>query len=57
MARASMGVMGANVAALIGRALCTQVLKVLPENNVGWVIGAIAGAVIYVALMRGARRA
>ncbi len=40
----------------IGWELCTQLLKVLPENNFGWVIGAIAGAVIYVALMRGARR-
>lgn len=40
----------------IGWELCTQLLKVLPANNFGWVIGAIAGAVIYVALMRGARR-
>ncbi|MCU4122109.1 NCS1 family nucleobase:cation symporter-1 [Variovorax sp. N23] len=40
----------------IGWELCTQLLKVLPENNFGWVIGAIGGAVTYVALMRGARR-
>ncbi len=40
----------------IGWELCTQLLKVLPENNFGWVIGAVAGALIYVAMMRGARR-
>jgi len=40
----------------IGWALCTQLLKVLPENNFGWVIGAVAGALIYVAMMRGAKR-
>lgn len=40
----------------IGWELCTQLFKVLPENNFGWVIGAIAGALIYVVLMRGARR-
>ncbi|QYD72712.1 NCS1 family nucleobase:cation symporter-1 [Paraburkholderia edwinii] len=40
----------------IGWELCTQLLHVLPENNFGWLIGAIAGAVVYVALMRTARR-
>lgn len=40
----------------IGWELCTQLLKVLPENNFGWVIGAIAGAVIYMVMMRGAKR-
>jgi NCS1 family nucleobase:cation symporter-1 len=40
----------------IGWELCTQLLKVLPENNFGWVIGAVAGALIYVAMMRGAKR-
>jgi NCS1 family nucleobase:cation symporter-1 len=40
----------------IGWELCTQLLHVLPENNFGWLIGAIAGAVVYVALMRAARR-
>jgi NCS1 family nucleobase:cation symporter-1 len=28
----------------------------LPANNFGWLIGAVSGAVIYVVLMRGARR-
>jgi NCS1 family nucleobase:cation symporter-1 len=40
----------------IGWEMCTQLFKVLPENNFGWVIGAVAGALIYVVLMRGARR-
>ena len=40
----------------IGWELCTQLLHVLPENNFGWLIGAIAGAVAYVGLMRAARR-
>ncbi|CAB3756329.1 NCS1 family nucleobase:cation symporter-1 [Paraburkholderia humisilvae] len=40
----------------IGWELCTQLLRVLPENNFGWLIGAISGAVLYVALMRAARR-
>lgn len=40
----------------IGWELCTQLLKVLPENNFGWVIGAIAGALIYLVSMRIARR-
>ena len=40
----------------IGWELCTQLLKVLPANNFGWVIGAIAGAVIYMAMMRKAGR-
>ena len=41
----------------IGWELCTQLLKVLPENNFGWVIGAVGGAVFYVLMMRGAKRA
>ena len=40
----------------IGWELCTQLLKVLPENNFGWVIGAVAGAGIYIAMMRAAKR-
>lgn len=40
----------------IGWEICTQLLHVLPENNLGWLIGAAAGAVIYVALMRIAHR-
>ena len=40
----------------IGWEISTQLLKVLPENNFGWVIGAVGGAVIYTVLMRGAKR-
>lgn len=40
----------------IGWEVCTQLLKVLPENNFGWVIGALSGAVIYMVMMRGAQR-
>jgi NCS1 family nucleobase:cation symporter-1 len=40
----------------IGWEICTQLLHMLPENNLGWLIGAAAGAVIYVALMRIAHR-
>jgi NCS1 family nucleobase:cation symporter-1 len=40
----------------IGWELCTQLFKLLPENNFGWVIGAVAGALIYMLMMRGARR-
>ncbi|MFC0399902.1 NCS1 family nucleobase:cation symporter-1 [Paraburkholderia rhizosphaerae] len=40
----------------IGWELCTQLLRVLPQNNFGWLIGAITGAVAYVGLMRAARR-
>jgi nucleobase:cation symporter-1, NCS1 family len=40
----------------IGWELCTQLLHLLPDNNFGWLIGAIAGAVAYVGLMRAARR-
>lgn len=40
----------------IGWELCTQLFKLLPENNFGWVIGAVAGALIYVAMMRAAKR-
>jgi nucleobase:cation symporter-1, NCS1 family len=40
----------------VGWELCTQLLSVLPQNNFGWVIGAVAGAVIYVAAMRAAGR-
>ncbi|MEJ7688812.1 MAG: NCS1 family nucleobase:cation symporter-1 [Variovorax sp.] len=40
----------------IGWELCTQLLKVLPPNNFGWVIGAVAGAVIYLGMMRAAKR-
>lgn len=40
----------------IGWEICTQLLHVLPENNLGWVIGALAGCVLYVAMMRAAHR-
>ena len=39
----------------IGWELGTQLFKVLPENNFGWVIGAVAGAVIYMVMMRAHR--
>jgi NCS1 family nucleobase:cation symporter-1 len=40
----------------IGWELCSQLFKLLPENNFGWVIGAVAGALIYMLMMRGAKR-
>lgn len=40
----------------IGWELATQLLKLLPENNFGWLIGAVAGAAAYTAMMRAARR-
>ncbi|BAL25627.1 NCS1 family nucleobase:cation symporter-1 [Azoarcus sp. KH32C] len=40
----------------IGWELATQFFHLLPENNFGWVIGAVAGASIYLAFMRAARR-
>jgi NCS1 family nucleobase:cation symporter-1 len=40
----------------VGWEISTQLLRVLPANNFGWLIGAVSGAVIYVVLMRGARR-
>ncbi len=36
--------------------LCTQLFKVLPENNFGWVIGASTGAAIYYVMMKSAHR-
>ena len=40
----------------IGWELSTQLFHILPENNLGWVIGAISGAVAYTTLMRAAKR-
>jgi NCS1 family nucleobase:cation symporter-1 len=40
----------------VGWELCTQLLHVLPANNFGWLIGAAVGAVLYVVMMRAARR-
>ena len=41
----------------IGWELSTQLFKILPANNFGWVIGAAAGALIYYTMMRSASRA
>ena len=41
----------------IGWELCTQLFHVLPPNNLGWVIGAVSGAVVYTLLMKQAGRA
>ncbi len=54
--RVGLAALGISGVISIGWELCTQLLKVLPENNFGWVIGAVAGAVIYMLMMRGARR-
>ena len=40
----------------VGWELATQLFKALPENNFGWVIGAVAGAAIYLVAMRLAGR-
>lgn len=40
----------------VGWELSTQLLKVLPPNNLGWMIGAVAGALLYIVFMRVARR-
>lgn len=40
----------------IGWELSTQLFHILPENNLGWVIGAVSGAVAYTTLMRRAGR-
>lgn len=40
----------------IGWELCTQLFHILPHNNLGWVIGAVAGAVAYTVMMRKAGR-
>ncbi|MDR5854573.1 NCS1 family nucleobase:cation symporter-1 [Caballeronia sp. LZ062] len=40
----------------VGWELSTQLLKVLPANNLGWLIGAVAGALLYILFMRIARR-
>lgn len=40
----------------IGWELCTQLFHVLPENALGWVIGAVSGAVAYTMMMRAANR-
>lgn len=40
----------------VGWELCTQLFKILPENNFGWLIGAGAGAAIYYVMMKRAHR-
>jgi NCS1 family nucleobase:cation symporter-1 len=40
----------------VGWELCTQLFKILPENNFGWVIGAAAGAGVYYLMMMSAHR-
>ncbi|QSN62548.1 NCS1 family nucleobase:cation symporter-1 [Caballeronia sp. M1242] len=40
----------------VGWELSTQLLKALPPNNLGWLIGAVAGALLYIVFMRVARR-
>ncbi|MDR5833993.1 NCS1 family nucleobase:cation symporter-1 [Caballeronia sp. LZ034LL] len=40
----------------VGWELSTQMLKLLPPNNLGWLIGAAAGALLYVLFMRLAHR-
>ncbi len=40
----------------IGWELSTQLFHILPENNLGWLIGAAAGAIAYTGLMRAANR-
>jgi nucleobase:cation symporter-1, NCS1 family len=40
----------------VGWELCTQLLHALPENNFGWLIGAVAGAALYFVAMRAAHR-
>jgi NCS1 family nucleobase:cation symporter-1 len=40
----------------VGWEMSTQLLKMLPANNFGWVIGAASGALIYTVMMRRAKR-
>ncbi|MDN0075520.1 NCS1 family nucleobase:cation symporter-1 [Crenobacter sp. SG2303] len=40
----------------VGWEISTQLLKLLPANNFGWIIGATAGALIYTGLMRSMKR-
>lgn len=54
--RVGLTALGLAGAISIGWEICTQLLHVLPENNLGWVIGALAGCVLYVAMMRAAHR-
>lgn len=54
--KVGLGALGIASVISVGWEICTQLLKVLPENNFGWVIGAVAGAAIYMVMMRSAKR-
>lgn len=54
--KVGLGALGIASVIAVGWEFCTQLFKVIPENNFGWVIGAVAGAVIYMVMMRGANR-
>ncbi|MEH3085917.1 MAG: NCS1 family nucleobase:cation symporter-1 [Xylophilus ampelinus] len=54
--RAGLAALAISGTLAIGWELCTQLLKVLPENNFGWLIGAVAGAALHLAFMRMAHR-
>ena len=54
--KVGLGALGIASVIAVGWEFCTQLFKIIPENNFGWVIGAVAGAVIYMVMMRGANR-
>ncbi len=54
--KVGLAALGISSVIAVGWEFCTQLFKVLPENNFGWVIGAVAGAVIYMVMMRRAGR-
>jgi NCS1 family nucleobase:cation symporter-1 len=54
--RAGLAALVLSGALSIGWEVSTQLLKVLPENNFGWLIGAVAGAALHLAFMRMAHR-
>ncbi|MDB5928489.1 MAG: nitrate reductase [Polaromonas sp.] len=55
--KVGLAALGLSSVIAIGWEFSTQLFKVLPPNNFGWVIGAVSGAVIYLLMMRGAHRA
>ncbi|WP_213955426.1 MULTISPECIES: NCS1 family nucleobase:cation symporter-1 [unclassified Variovorax] len=54
--KVGLAALGLSSAIAIGWEFAAQLFHVIPDNNFGWFIGAIAGAVIYMAMMRGAKR-
>lgn len=54
--RVGLAALAVSGAISIGWEIGTQLLHVLPENNLGWIVGAVAGAAIYVSMMRAAQR-